>query len=189
MMKIRNEVQEAVTSEVLRLKSIGETHNSPCWCPLCEADVAALSMSILPPRYSTTVFGDITTDGNGSNPVRSALSTSLRRVDRSPNHPRSSPEGPLRKMRVINFAYEEGAALVSSLIAREDLPCDCDDCLADTLAYSLNRYPPKYGVIRGGRSNLPAYQRDFMRHELNVIISHAVNVIASAPRHGQPRAV
>jgi len=188
-MNIRNEVQEAVNSEVVRLKSLGDAHSSPCWCPLCEADVAALSMTILPPRYSTTVFGDITTDKAGNNPVKSALSTSVRRVDRSPNHPPSSPESPLRRVRLINYAYEEGTTLVSSLLAREDLPCDCDDCLADTLAYSLNRYPPKYGVIRRGRTNLPAYQRDFMRHELNVIISHAINVIASAPRHGQPRAV
>jgi len=188
-MRIRNEVEEAVGSAVFQLKSLAGEENSPCWCPLCEADVSALAMTILPPRYSTAVFGEITAGGNGSNPVKSAISTSLRRVDRSPNHPRSSPETRSARLNVINYAYEEGAALLTSLTQGDELRCSCDECLSDTLAYSLNRYPPKYGVLRGGRANLPPYQRDFMRHELGVIISHAVNVIASAPRHGHPRAV
>jgi hypothetical protein len=188
-MRVRNEVHEAVSGAVQELKAMAGEENSPCWCPLCEADVSALSMSILPPRYSTAVFGNISGVAGEHNPVRSALSTSLRRVDRSPNHPRSSPELRSARINLVNYAYDEGATLLAGLREREELPCDCDECLADTLAYSLNRYPPKYGVLRGGRANLPPYQRDFMRHELGVIISHALNVIASSPRHGYSRAV
>jgi hypothetical protein len=187
-MRVRNEVHEAVSGAVLEIKGLAEEENAPCWCPLCEADVTALSMSILPPRYSTAVFGDLDTDA-GHNPVRSALSTSVRRVDRSPNHPRSSPELRSARINVINYAYDEGAALLAGLRERGELSCGCDECLADTLAYSLNRYPPKYGVLRGGRANLPPYQRDFMRHELGVIISHTLSIIAASPRHGYSRAV
>ena len=188
-MRVRNEVHEAVSGAVQEIKALAEEENSPCWCPLCEADVTALSMTILPPRYSTAVFGGISAGADGHNPVRSALSTSLRRVDRSPNHPRSSPELRSARINVINYAYDEGTALLSGFRERGELPCGCDECLADTLAYSLNRYPPKYGVLRGGRANLPPYQRDFMRHELGVIISHALNIVASSPRHGYSRAV
>jgi hypothetical protein len=187
-MRVRNEVHEAVSGAVQEIKGLAGEENAPCWCPLCEADVTALSMSIRPPRSSTAVFGELDTVA-GHNPVRSALSTSVRRVDRSPNHPRSSPELRSARINVINYAYDEGAALLAALRERGELPCGCDECLADTLAYSLNRYPPKYGVLRGGRANLPPYQRDFMRHELGVIISHALNIIASAPRHGYSRAV
>ena len=187
-MRVRNEVQEAVYGGVHELKALAGEENAPCWCPLCEADVSALAMTILPPRYSTAVFGDISSPEGGHNPVRSALSTSVRRVDRSPNHPRSSPELRSARINVINFALEEGSALLTGLREREELPCSCDECLADALAYSLNRYPPRYGVLRGGRTNLPPYQRDFMRHELGVIISHSLSVVGASPRHGYARA-
>jgi len=188
-MRVRNEVHEAVSGAVQELKAMAGEENSPCWCPLCEADITALSMTILPPRYSTAVFGEIGGDGSDHNPVRSAISTSLRRVDRSPNHPPSTPELRSERINLINYTYDEGTALLTGFQERGELPCDCDECQADTLAYSLNRYPPKYGVLRGGRTNLPLYQRDFMRHELGVIISHAMNIIASSPRHGYSRAV
>ena len=188
-MRVRNEVHEAVSGAVQALKATAEEESSPCWCPLCEADVTALSMTILPPRYSTAVFSEVGADAGGHNPVRSALSTSLRRVDRSPNHARSSPELRSAHVNLVNYAYDEGTALLAGLGERGELPCGCDECLADTLAYSLNRYPGKYGVLRGGRTNLPPYHRDFMRHELGVIISHTSNIIALSPRHGYARAV
>jgi hypothetical protein len=188
-MRVRNEVHGAVSGAVQELKAMAGGENSACWCPLCEADGTARAMTILPPRYSTAVFGDISDGGGEHNPVRSALSTSLRRVDRSPNHARSSPELRSARVNLVNYAYDEGAALLTGLRERDELPCDCDECLADTLAYSLNRYPPKYGVLRSGRANLPPYQRDFMRHELGIIISHALNIIASSPRHGYARAI
>jgi hypothetical protein len=188
-MRIRNEIEEAVTNQVVQLKSLADEEGSHCWCPLCEADVTALAMTILPPKYSTAVFGETSSGERGHDPVTSALTTSLRRVDRSPNHPRSAPASGSAHVNVINYALDETIALLEGLKQRQELPCVCDECLSDTLAYTLNRYPPKYGVLRGGRTNLPPYQRDFMRHELGIIISHAINIIASSPRHGYPRAV
>jgi hypothetical protein len=182
-MRIRNEIEEAVRAEVEIQKDTpaGELHI--CWCALCAADVTALAMTILPPRYSTDSNTRPSSHGSGTGAVRSAVFTSIKRVARRPKHNKSIPESRAAKVRLVNFNYEEGAAAVASLSRRTDLPCVCRDCLTHTLAFALNRYPPKYGVLHAGRSNLPEYQRDYLRHELGIIISHAASVVASHPRH------
>lgn len=181
--RIRNEVEEEVRAEVARRREEILPGENSCWCALCEADVTALAMTILPPRYSTSQQNAEARRGESSNAVRSAVFTAMKRVTRRPKHRRSTPENYPLRVRLINFTYEEGAALVTSLTRRSDLPCTCPLCLSDTLTYALNRYPPKYGVMHGGRENLPAYQRDYMREELQVVISHAAGKIASHPRH------
>ena len=183
-MRIRNEVAEAVAAEVEEYRHSGRREPLLCRCPLCLADVSALALTILPPRYSTAERA-ASTGGPGdlSSTARSAVFTSMRRVNRRPKHDRSRPENRPASVRLVNFAYEEGASLVASLVRRTEVHCTCRTCIGDTLAYALNRYPHKYGVLHKGRESLPSYQRAFMREELMIIISHAAGVVSSKPRH------
>lgn len=181
-MSVINQTEKAVRAEISRLKEgVGE-ESAQCWCALCEADVIALAMTILPPRYRTREVGH---DGEPASlgSVKNAVFTAARRVGRRPKHRTAHPETYAAKVRLVNYTYEEGASLVATLMHRNDKACTCRICQSDMLAYALNRYPPKYGVLYGGRSNLPAYQRDYIRNELEIIISHAAGVVTARPRH------
>ncbi len=182
-MQLRNEIQEAVMAELDDYREAGRKDPLACRCPLCLTDVSALALTILPPRYSTSGKGTPPAGGNLGTSARSAVFTSMKRVARRPKHDRSRPENRADSVRLVNFAFEEGSSLVASLIRRADVPCTCRTCLADTLAYALNRYPPKYGVLHKGREFWPTYQRAYMREELLIVISHAARVVASSPRH------
>jgi hypothetical protein len=180
-MTVINRTEEAVRAEIARLKEGTGEQAEQCWCALCEADVIALAMTILPPCYCTRVLPEDDVASTGS--VRNAVFTAARRVQRRPKHRMAHPESRDAKVHLVNYTYEEGAALVATLRHRSDSSCSCRICQQDMLAYALNRYPPKYGVIHGGTSNLPSYQRDYIRHELEIIISHAAGIITARPRH------
>lgn len=181
-MTVINQTEEAVRAEISRLKEGPGGPAEHCWCALCEADVIALAMTILPPCYRTrSGVSEGSPAGTGS--VKNAVFTAARRVQRRPKHGRSTPGSYDSKVHLVNYTYEEGAALVATLMHRSDSTCNCRTCQHDMLAYALNRYPPKYGVVHGGRSNLPSYQRDYIRHELEIIISHAAGVVTAQPRH------
>ena len=181
-MTVINQTEDAVRMEISRLKEGPGGQAEHCWCALCEADVIALAMTILPPCYRTrAAVADGEPASTGS--VKNAVFTAVRRIRRRPKHGRSGPESHDSKVHLVNYTYEEGAALVATLLHRSDSTCNCRTCQYDTLAYALNRYPPKYGVIHAGTSNLPSYQRDYIRHELEIIISHAAGVVKAQPRH------
>ena len=51
------------------------------------------------------------------------------------------------------------------------------------MAYTLNRYPSKYGVVLRGKVKLPEHQKSAIREELQIILSKARDVVASNPNH------
>ena len=50
-MSIKNEMEQLVREEVRRARQSGVQKKEACWCPLCETDVVALSLTLLPPLY------------------------------------------------------------------------------------------------------------------------------------------
>jgi hypothetical protein len=182
-MAVYNWTEDAVRAEIERLKEGTGEQAESCWCALCEADVIALAMTTLPPRYCTKTTASPEEPASAGS-VKSAVFSAASRVRRRPKHTPAHPEQQGSMVHLVNITFEEGAALVATLMHRSESACNCRICQHDTLAYALNRYPPKYGVVHGGRSNLPSYQRDFIRHELEIIISHAAGVVTNEPRHG-----
>lgn len=182
-MKIHNDIETAVGEEVRRQKTRGRGEHAACWCSLCEADVTALAMTFLPPRYCTTNCQEHQMEKERPGAVKNAVLTSMRKVSQRPKHRFSAPEISPSKVRVVNYTYEEGMTQVGTVMLKSSAPCPCEKCRSDILAYALNRYPAKYGVLHGGTSSLPDYQLDFIRHELSLILCHAAGVVGSHPRH------
>jgi hypothetical protein len=57
-MSIKNEMEALVRDEVARVREAGSSGYTGCWCSLCETDVVALALTLLPPLYSRTeTFG------------------------------------------------------------------------------------------------------------------------------------
>jgi hypothetical protein len=182
-MRIRNETETAVQGEVDRQKQNGYRKLLPCWCELCRADITALALSTLPPRYVTTVSHSILTGGAAAGPVTTAVLSSMRKVSRRPKHRHCFPESRSSRVKIINYTFQEGFSRLASYMRRPGLPCTCARCQDDTLAYALNRYPPKYGVLHAGNTKLPPSHLDYIRRELCLVISHAGAVVGNRPRH------
>ncbi len=182
-MKIRNEIEAAVEEGVDLMVQGGQKRARACWCELCRADVTALALSTLPPRYVTTISHSTLNGGAGTGAVTSAILTSMRKVSRRPKHRHSFPESQSSRVKIINYIFQEGFSRLASYMRRPGLPCTCARCQDDTLAYALNRYPPKYGVLHAGSTKLPPYHVDHIRQELRLIIAHAGAVVGKSPRH------
>ena len=182
-MSIKNEMEHLVREEVVRARKVGGPNYSGCWCPLCETDIVALALTLLPPLYCRAeTYGhaaNVISPGKISDAVQSAL----KRVSLCPKHRAGASLGYREDVQLVNYTVEVGSPLVGPALSRSPSPCDCDDCRADALAYALNRYPSKYGVIRGGRRSLHPTYLDFMRYELGMLISQAARVVSSRPHH------
>ncbi len=182
-MRIKNYMELAVKADVLRFKEDGGKRLNGCWCEVCEADVVALALTYLPPRYcmdhSYGLIGKKTLPGT----VRSAVQKAASRVSLKPKHRPGRPDPFIRRLRLANYAFEEGCAIVRTVMTEVQSPCVCRQCQADTLAFALNRMPARYGVECNGQSNLPDIQKDFMRHELNMLLTQASKTVASRPHH------
>ncbi len=182
-MEVKNDIETAVKTEVSRMKKDPDRHAPSCWCALCEADVTALALNSLPPRYCTTRNYGIMTEKYIPGSVRGAVQGASLKVTRRPKHRPGISDARPAQVRLVNLTFEEGSSMVGPLLMRSSAPCSCPQCRSDTLAFALNRYPPKYGVEFGGKSNFPPSQKDFVRHELGLILTHAAKVVADRPNH------
>jgi competence protein ComFB len=180
-MRIKNYMELAVKSEVNRHREEGLS--SDCWCSLCETDVTALALTSLPPLYcmehSYGMMGRKVMPGT----IRGAVQKAASRVKVRPKHRPGSPDLRDEKVRLANFAFEEGSALVRSVLMTSSAPCSCHQCQADTLAFALNRFPPRYGVMTNGHTRFPDLQREFIRHELELLLTQAARIVAARPHH------
>lgn len=182
-MGIKNEMEQLVRNEVVRVKQKGGPGYDGCWCLLCEMDIVALALTLLPPLYCrTSTYGHaagLIKAGTISDVVQAAL----KRVGLWPKH-RSGTLPPTRdEIALHNYTYEVGTQMVTAALALSATGCSCEECRFDTLAYALNRYPAKYGVTRGGRRSLNPTAIDFMRYELGMLINQAARVVSSHPHH------
>ena len=109
-MIIRNEIETAVRAEVNRQKGNGRRDFSSCWCSLCDADVTALAMTVLPPRYCTTSCHTPFSEKEKEGTVRNAVFSSMKKISRRPKHGSASPETNPAKVLLINYNYDEGVA-------------------------------------------------------------------------------
>ena len=181
-MTVQNANDRAVLSEVDTQKTLSPDGEA-CWCGLCEADVKALALSKLTPCYCTTFDYTPILMTEDHLIVRRAVSQAVKRVALHPKHDRGSISPPPGGPRVVDFVYQEGLGLVRHLMEESGSRCSCEQCRQDALAYSLNRYPPRYGVQRNGAANLPEKEQTAIRIELAAIMSRAVRMVSDKPRH------
>ena len=180
---IKNDMEFLVRSEVRRQQGLrGKDSLDVCWCPLCEADITALALNQLPPRYCHAKnYGQAVVQGYAEK-VRSAVTRAMEKVSRRPKHRPGRPDRG-SEVRVSNYAQDVGDAIVGPLFAQRGASCDCPQCRYDALALALNRYPPKYGVSAAGRASYQANFDDFIRHEMTQAITQAAQVVEAHPHH------
>jgi hypothetical protein len=183
MLSVKNYLEYGVRAEVGRHKAAAERSSSDCWCSVCEADVNALSLTTLPPCYSMERTYAVAGEKIHRHRVESAVRQAVTRVRARPKHRPGVPSFYPHQIRVINFAMEEGATLVRSVMETGGSPCVCFQCQADTLAFALNRFPPLYGVECDGAVNFPPTKRDFFRHDLIMVLEQAAKTVALHPHH------
>lgn len=184
-MEIKNEMEALVRAEFERIKAAEAegTGMRRCWCSLCETDVVALALSLLPPLYCRGTLSGFATGLHTPGKIHDAVQSALLRVSLRPKHRAGEPGLARADVSLVNYTMEVGSEMVGRALGRSERGCACPECRSDALAYALNRYPPKYGVARGGKRNLHPTYLEFMRHELGMLISQAVRVVSTHPNH------
>jgi hypothetical protein len=176
-------MEHLVRDEVARVRREGGQGYAGCWCPLCETDIVALALTLLPPLYcrngGQAHAGTLIRAGKISDAVQSAL----KRVGLWPKHRPGLGAVARGQVALVNYTYEVGSSMVGPALGQGSRRCSCESCRSDTLAYALNRYPAKYGVIHSGRRSLHPTYIEFMRYELGMLVTQAARVVADNPHH------
>lgn len=89
---VRNIMEELVDSKVDEFMEGTEM----CRCPQCRADVLALALNKLPPKYIATTSGDVFTRVAASTTqfqadIIAAIVQAVDLVSKNPRHPKGSP--------------------------------------------------------------------------------------------------
>ena len=179
--RLTNTTERVVAAAVDALREQPGNDVPLCTCAACNADIMALTLCSLPPHYCTGREDEQFVREKLGDRVERAVGHSAQRVALHPKHDRVEEGKP--DVNLVNFTFEEGTVLLSSLMEQEPRPCSCDTCSSDILAYTLNRFPPKYGVVRSGRIEFPQNERDSLRQDMAFILALAVGVVSSKPRH------
>ena len=187
-MKLSNSMEQAVRIHLNRLRAQSPAGDETCWCPLCRADMMALALTSLPPRYATRRPSDIEAEAQTTTAVHDGLMLARSQVTRFPKHPKGAAVAAGEPVWVVNFPLEEGFRAVDEILRRHDNACDCWNCRCDMVAFALNRYPARYGVEHQGQTHLFEEEREQMRVELSSFLDLAVRVVTTVPRHEVPAA-
>lgn len=182
-MKLTNGMEQAVKARLHNLREQLAGEEGICWCPLCRADMMALALSTLPPRYYTRRGADIETDPPLATALREEVDRAVRHVGRYPKHPQGAAVPAGDPVWVVNFPLEESFVAVESLFQERRPSCDCWKCRCDVVAFTLNRYPARYGVEHQGKTHLLDGDRVLMRQELSSFLGLAYQVVTTVPRH------
>lgn len=182
-MSIKNEMEQLVRNEVARARKKDGPEYGACWCLLCEMDIVALALTLLPPLYCRTATYGHAAGLIKAGTISDAVQSALKRVSLRPKHRPGGLPTLRDEIALINYTFEVGTQMVGRALGLSATGCDCNECRSDTLAYALNRYPAKYGVARGGQRNLHPTYLDFIRHELGMLINQAARVVSSHPHH------
>jgi hypothetical protein len=173
---LRNAMEHEVSRVLDRYKSSAAAFGSPCWCSSCEADIMALALSSLPPRYHTNPApGRVTLKASE---LYDSVAGAARTVALRPKAHCFEEE---RGQRLVNISLEEASMIMANLVGETALFCECEACRNAILAYTLNRIAPKYGVQRSGRLPLPSFERQRLRREIALMIALAAGIVASTP--------
>lgn len=176
-------MEPAVKAHLNRLRLELGDGGAVCWCPLCRADMMALALSTLPPRYSTRRIATVTPGSDHDVEAAEAVSRAVRKVGLHPKHPPGEAAHADEPVFVVNFPLEECFRVVDRLVDPDGETCSCWHCRCDTVAFALNRYPARYGVEHRGETHLRESDRTAMREEIAQFLGLAVGVIAAVPRH------
>lgn len=182
-MKLSNSMEPAVRKHLSRIRAQSPAGDETCWCPLCRADMMALALTSLPPRYATCRPCDVEIEARMAAAIRDEVALARRQVERHPKHAKGVPVAAEEAVWVVNFPLEEGFRAVDAILRQHDSACDCWSCRCDMVAFALNRYPARYGVEHEGRTQLLEEHRERMRDELSSFLVHAVQVVTTVPRH------
>jgi hypothetical protein len=182
-MKLNNAMEQVVRTHLNQLRAQSPTGDESCWCPLCRADMMALALSSLPPRYATRRSGPFETTPQLTTLVEDGVARARQQVQRFPKHPKGDAVAAGAPVWVVNFPLEEGFRAVDDILRGHDGACDCWHCRCDMVAFALNRYPARYGVEHEGKTHLFEDDRAQMRAELSSFLDLAVRVVATIPRH------
>lgn len=182
-MKLANAMEQAVRSHLNQLREGSASGDEACWCPLCRADMMALALSTLPPRYATRRPGTHHGDLHQTAAVGELVDQAVRQVTRFPKHGAGSALTAGEPVWVVNFPLEESFRVLDAMIRSRDDICDCWNCRCDMVAFALNRYPSRYGVEHRGITQLLEKDREQMRTELASFLDLSLRVVAAVPRH------
>jgi hypothetical protein len=180
-MSLRNEMEHLVRQEVARARQEGGPGYAGCWCPLCEMDIVALALTLLPPLYCREATAGPAAGLIKAGTVTDAVQAALKRVGLWPKHRPGSRPASQDTVALVNYTFEIGEAMIGAALGFVASGCACEECRADTLAYALNRYPAKYGIARDGRRSLHPTYLDFMRYEIGMLINQAARLVAARP--------
>jgi hypothetical protein len=182
-MKLTNSMETAVRFHLTRLRATASSGDGTCWCTLCRADMMALALTRLPPRYATRRPSDIAADQQLTAAVRDGVALSRDQVSRFPKHAQGSAAAADDPVWVVNFPLEEAFRAVDAVLRRHEGACDCWNCRCDMVAFALNRYPGCYGVEHEGQTHLFEEDRVQMRGEIGSFLDLAARVVMTVPRH------
>jgi hypothetical protein len=182
-MKLSNSMEQAVRNHLARIRSQSPAGDETCWCPLCRADMMALALTSLPPRYATRRQNDVELEAPTVAAIHHELATARVQVERFPKHGKGAAVAAGKPVWVVNFPLEEGFRAVDMILKQHEEACDCWNCRCDIMAFALNRYPARYGVEHEGQTHLFEADRVRMRDELSSFLELAVRVVATSPRH------
>jgi len=179
---LKNDMENQVHREIDRRKGARFwVRRRICWCPQCEADISALALNQLPPRYCRAAnLGYAASEGYGAK-VAAAVDQAILKVNQRPRHRSGGAVKSASDTSCEDHALKVGRTLVGTAFSALGGVCSCDDCRADALALALNRYRTKYGVASPGR---PSYQEnfsDFTRHEIGELLASACRVVSTNP--------
>lgn len=182
-MKLTNAMETMVREHLNQVRARSAAGDEACWCPLCRADMMALALTALPPRYATRRPGSADDTQQITALVEERVSHARTQVHRFPRHPKGDAVDAGVPVWVVNFPLEESFRVVDEILHRHDGACDCWNCRCDMVAFALNRYPARYGVEHEGRTSLVEEDRVRMREELGRFLDLAVRVVTTIPRH------
>lgn len=182
-MKLANAMEQAVRAHLNQLREQSAGADETCWCPLCRADMMALALSSLPPRYATRRPGAHGHDADQAATVGEQVVQAVRKVGRFPKHTSGAAVAAGEPVWVVNFPLEESFRAVDAMVRSRDDVCDCWNCRCDMVAFALNRYPSRYGVEHRGVTHLLEKDREQMRVELASFLDLSLRVVATVPRH------
>ncbi|HEY5998693.1 MAG TPA: late competence development ComFB family protein [bacterium] len=180
-MKLANAMEQAVRAHLNLLRERSGDGDEACWCPLCRADMMALALSSLPPRYATRRPAGALPDPDDG--IAEQVAEAVRKVGRFPKHEAGVAVTAGEAVWVVNFPLEESFRAVDAMVRSRDDVCDCWNCRCDMVAFALNRYPSRYGVEHLGATHLLEKDRDQMRAELASFLDLSLRVVAAVPRH------
>ena len=182
-MKLMNAMEHEVRIRLGRLRAQTPTEEGACWCPLCRADMMALALTSLPPRYATRRASSLEIEPRTAMMIHDSVVSAHRQVMRQPKHARGIPVPPHDAVWVVNFPLEEGFSAVGVILRRSDGVCDCWHCRCDMVAFALNRYPARYDIKHAGKTHRYDPDREKLRSELCGFLELAVRLVTTVPRH------